>query len=511
MALPKEPRQKMINLMYLVLTALLALNVSAEILNAFKTVNNSLVAASSTLDKKNKNIFSSFDAAYNDASTHERAAYWRPKALQAQTLANELVNYINGLQSKIETEAGYKKGDSSSYREDDLEAATRVMTDPGKEGKVLHDKLQAYRNALLNIEPAIRAQFQNSLPIDLSIPKTNNKANQGDWSASYFYMTPSIAARTILSKFENDVKNSEAMVVDYCYQQVGAVKMVFNTYEPLVGQSSNYLMPGQELTITAGIGAYNNSPETQPKVTIDGSPVSLNDHGVAEYKTTVGAAGTYTKNVVISYFNQSTGKQEQQTYQLNYSVGSPTGASVSADAVKVFYVGLDNPVSVSGGNVGDEKVEVKMTNANFHKTGPGKYIVNPIKAGTNSIVTVIADGKPSTFEFKVKDVPDPVAKVGINKGGRMPVNDFKAQFGVRADLENFVFEGVKFSVTGYTIVLTGAGFPTLQFRQVKGASFEPVRDLIEKTRPGTSVTIDEITVTGPGGTRKLPPIIFNLY
>ena len=74
MALPKEPRQKMINLMYLVLTALLALNVSAEILNAFKTVNNSLTAASSTLDKKNTNIFSSFKASLSDASTHDRAA-----------------------------------------------------------------------------------------------------------------------------------------------------------------------------------------------------------------------------------------------------------------------------------------------------------------------------------------------------------------------------------------------------------------------------------------------------
>lgn len=509
MALPKEPRQKMINLMYLVLTALLALNVSAEILNAFKTVNNSLNAASNTLEKKNKNIFSSFDAAFNDASTHERAAQWRPNALKAKTMADQMVAYIDGLQNKIAEAAGYKNGDSATYREDDLEAPTRVMTDPGTEGKTLHDKLQKFKDDLLGIDPAIKAQFQNSLPIDLSIPKTNNKANQNDWAASYFYMTPAIAANTILSKFKNDVKNSEAMVVDYCYQQVGAVKQVFNSYEPLVGQSSNYVMPGQEMTITAGIGAYNT--ESKPVVTIDGVNVPLNANGVAEYKMTAGGTGSYTKHIVISYFNQATGTQQQQSYDVPYTVGSPTGASVSADAVKVFYVGLDNPISVSGGNVGDEKVQVNISNANFHKTAPGKYIVNPIKAGTNSVVTVTADGKPSTFEFKVKDVPDPVAKVGINKGGRMPVNDFKAQFGVRADLENFVFEGVKFNVTGYTIVLTGAGFPVLQFRQVKGASFDPVRDLIEKAKPGTTVTVDEINVNGPGGTRKLPPIVFNLY
>ena len=127
---------------------------------------------------------------------------------------------------------------------------------------------------------------------------------------------------TILSKFENDVKNSEAMVVDFCHQQVGAVEKVFNAYEPLVGQSSNYLMPGQELTITAGIGAYNSN--ALPKVSIDGVSVPLNANGVAEYKTTVGASGSYTKNVVVSYFNQATGKQEQASYPLTYSVGSPT-------------------------------------------------------------------------------------------------------------------------------------------------------------------------------------------
>jgi gliding motility-associated protein GldM len=322
-------------------------------------------------------------------------------------------------------------------------------------------------------------------------------------------MTPAVAARTILSKFENDVKNSEAMIVDYFYQQVGAVKQVFNTYQPLVGQSSSYAMPGQEITLTAGIGAYN--ADAKPTVTIDGVTAPLNANGVAEYKFTAGGAGSYTKHVVISYFNQATGKQEQAAYDIPITVGSPTGASVSADAVKVFYVGLENPISVSGGNVGDEKVHVSMTNGTLTKTGAGKYIVRPGRAGTPAVVTVNADGKASTFEFKVKDVPDPVGKVGINKGGRMRVNDFKAQPGVRADLENFVFEGVKFNVTGYTIVLTGAGFPQLQFRDVKGASFSSIQDLIEKCRPGSTVTIDNIAAAGPGGTRILPPIVFNLY
>ncbi len=92
----------------------------------------------------------------------------------------------------------------------------------------------------------------------------------------------------------------------------------------------------------------------------------------------------------------------------------------------------------------------------------------------------------------------------------MKANEFKAQFGVRADLENFVFEGVKFNIVSYTLVLTGAGFPQLKYQQVTGASFESVKNFIEQTRPGTTVTIDDIRAQGPDGIRRLPPIVFNL-
>lgn len=500
----------MINMMYLVLTALLALNVSAEILNAFKTVDHSLTAASATLEQKNKNIFSAFAAAMNDASTKDRAAEWLPLAQQAQTRSENMIAYIRSLKTRVLQAAEWNPEDST-FKEDDLEAATRVMTDPGKAGDSLHIELGKLRTELLGMikDPAARKRFEASLPIDTTIFKTNNTANQKKWSASYFYMTPAVAAVTILSKFENDVKNSEAMIVDYCYQQVGAVKQVFNTYQPLVGQSSNYVMPGQEITLTAGIGAYN--ADAKPTVTIDGATAQPNANGVAEYKFVAGSSGSYTKHVVISYFNQSTGKQETMPYELAYTVGSPTGASVSADKVKVFYIDLDNPISVSGGNVGDEKVTVSMTNGVLTKTGAGKYNVRPGRAGTPAVINVVADGKATAFEFRVKDVPDPIAMVGLSKGGRTRVSDFVAQTNVRAALENFLFEGVKFTVTGYTIVLTGAGFPVLQYRDVKGGAFGPIQDLLSKCKPGTTVTIDNIVASGPGGNRYLPPIAFNLY
>jgi len=507
MALPKEPRQKMINLMYLVLTALLALNVASEILNAFKTVDASLMNSNSVIDEKNNTLFKSFKDKLNKAETKDKAEQWWPKAQKAQQLSESVSKYIDDLKLTLKKEAGYNPPKDTAFKEDDLEASTRMFVEQ-KKGEELRKKLEQFKKDLLAIDPEMAKEIGNALPLNVNPPaNVNSEAAKGDWGYSYFHMTPTVAALTILSKFQNDVKNSEAQIVDYCHRKVGEVEFVIDQYEPLVGQSSNYLMPGQELVITAGIGAYNSA--SKPQVNIEGVNVTQNANGTLEGKFQVGGPGTYTKIVRIKYTNQATNKEEFKDVPVQYTVGSPTGASVSADAVKVLYIGLDNPLSVSGGNVGDERVTASIDNGELVKQGGGKYVARPRTTGKAN-VTLNIDGRPQAFEFRVKNVPDPVAKVGNNKGGQMGVNEFKAQFGVRADLENFVFEGVKFNVTGFTIVLTGANFPTLQFRQVKGDSFDSVRDLIEKAKQGTTVSIDEIKASGPGGTRTLAPIVFNL-
>src|SRR2546423_1872150 len=139
MALPKEPRQKMINLMYLVLTALLALNVSAEILNAFRTVNNSLNTANATIDAKNDAIFKQFADLKNDPKTRDRANEWAPLADQAQKLSQQMIDYIDDLKLQIK-KASHLDPATGKYNEDGLEGTTNVMSDPGTKGEELHQK-----------------------------------------------------------------------------------------------------------------------------------------------------------------------------------------------------------------------------------------------------------------------------------------------------------------------------------------------------------------------------------
>lgn len=507
MALPKEPRQKMINLMYLVLTALLALNVSAEILNAFMTVNNSLSSASTTIEEKNKTVFSSFDSLLADSKTQERARIWKPYADQAKQLADATVAYLQSLQMDLKKASGYDPK-TGEFQLDELEEPTRLLADPGVKGNELLKKLTDFKNSLLAISPELKKEFENSLPLDLKVPKSSG-AVQKDWKNSYFNMVPTIAAITILSKFENDVRNSEAMVVDYCLQQVGSVKLRFNTYTPIIGSSATYLLDGQELEITAGLGAFNS--EKKPTVTINGQTIQIGSDNLARQKLVASGVGTKTVPVTVNYTDQD-GNPKTVTQNIQYTVGSPTGITVTPEAVKVLYIGLENPISITGGTKGAESITPSISQGAIvpDKKGNGLYIATVDKPAPATITVKTSDGQVTNVAFKVKSVPNPTPMVGGSAGGRISINDFKAQVGLRADLSDFVFEGVKFDVIGYTIIGTGNGFQQTgpKAYENNGAYFEAeAKKIIDACKPGASVIFDRIKVRGPGGTRTLPQTV----
>jgi gliding motility-associated protein GldM len=264
----------MINLMYLVLTALLALNVSSEILNAFKVVDISLQNSSANLASANSTLYKSLNDKLADDKTREKAQIWQPKAEQAKKLSDDMNNYLEGLKRDLKTAAGLEMvNGKESFKEDNLEAASRLFGTQGK-GAELEAKLKAYKAAMLQIDPQIRAKFEKTLPVDVE-PPVGQDGSKKDFTNAYFHMTPTVAGLTLLSKFQNNIKNSENQVVTFCHEQIGAVKVIFDKTGVLVGQSSNYVMPGQEVTITAGIGAYSSA--AQPQISIGGSSVPVID------------------------------------------------------------------------------------------------------------------------------------------------------------------------------------------------------------------------------------------
>ena len=505
MALPREPRQKMINIMYLVLTAILALNVSAEVINAFKVVDKSLITSNNNIAASNDVIYKSFEEKLKQNETREKAEFWSPKAQQARSYSASLITYIDSLKAQLKREADLKikKDGSEDFREDNLDASTRLFETNG-EGPKLEARLKQYKEQMLNIDPSIRREFEKTFPVNTD-PPTSQEGTQKDFTQSFFHMTPTVAALTMLSKFQNNVKNAEAQVVTYCHNQIGAVAVHMDKYGVLVGQNSNYLMPGDELQITAGVGAYSSA--ATPTISINGQNVSVSN-GQGSYSTKVSGSGERSVNVNVQ-FKDENGKMQTQSVPVKYTIGTPGGAAVMLDKMNVFYIGVDNPVTINSGT-GAEKTRVSMSGGSISPKGAGKYNVRVSSPG-NASITVSGDGKPSTFPFRVKRIPDPVLAVGPSKGGRVQSVVFKNQQFARADLENFDFEA-KFSIVSATVYFSGANFASVQSASISGGSLAGLSTQLQKCIPGTSVTFDNVKVQGPDGVvRSIPGPGFILY
>ncbi len=501
MALPKEPRQKMINVMYLVLTALLALNVSSEILNAFKVVDQSLQNSSRNLEAGNNTLYTSLAAKLTEPESRLKAEEWKPLGDKAKQLSKEMFDYIESLKTDLKKESGSKVVDGKeSFKEDDLDAATRLF-DTNKKGEELEKKLLDYKNAMLAIHPDIKTKFNATLPIDVT-PLPGKDGSKQDFTHAYFHMTPTVAGLTLLSKFQNNVKNAENQVVTFIHEQIGAVKVKFDKTGVLVGQSSNYVMPGQELTITAGIGAYSSA--AAPQISIGGASQQVVD-GAATYKTLASGSGVRKVPVTIRYKDQD-GKEKVETKDVEYTVGTPGGAAVMLDKMNVFYIGVDNPVTI-GSPTGWDKTQVTMSGGSINGNGSNRIV--KVSALGKATITVIADKKPSTFEFRVKRIPDPVFKVGSGKA-RVPAVEFKNQQFCRADLENFDFD-LKFNIVSSTVYFSGANFPNVTPYSLNGNNLSGMSALMQRAGPGTSITFTAIKVAGPDGQRTIDERGITLY
>jgi len=500
MALPKEPRQKMINLMYLVLTAMLALNVSAEVIEAFKTVDKSLVKSNVNLDASTSTTFSSLTEKLKDPQVNkEKLEIWTKNANEAKRLSDDFNTYIDGLKGELKKMSGLKiENGEEKFKDDDLNASSNLM-DNQKKGSELDAKLKAYRIAMLAIDPAIDSNFKKNFPVEID-------PNAGDATTRSFRMMPTVAAVTLLSKYQNNIKNAENQVVNFCHDQVSKVKVIYNQFAAIVGQSSNYLMPGEKLKINAGVGAF--STEARPVISIGGSSIAVNAEGVAEKEFAVDGSGEKSIAVNVSYTTPD-GKTESKPYTIKYTVGTPGGAAVMLDKMNVFYIGVDNPITI-GSPTGWDRTTVNMTGGSISGTG-SKRVVKVSAIGAASI-TVTADGKPSTFAFRIKRIPDPILKVGISSGGKIQAVIFRNQQFLRADLENFDFEA-KFQVTGGTVYFNIPGDRNVNSISLSSGDLNSAKQYMSKLAPGSIVTFDNIRVDGPDGqTRTIQnPPYFTLF
>ncbi len=488
MSLPKEPRQKMINMMYLVLTALLALNVSSEILNAFRVVDGSLKRSNANVSASTADIYNSFELALKNPEKAAKAAQYKPIADKIKAETETLQKVVDEYNKKIVDAAGGVDPKTGKLKkEDNLDIGTRIMEKEGG-GEKLFAAIQTYKN---NVKSLMGAEYNLAFPKGTPLEDETIKSGK-DLAVKNFSMQPSVANLTMISKTLSDIKNTEAQAVKHLFAKIDGVVVRLNKFEPLVSTNATYLMPGEELVVSAGLGAFND--ENKPQITIGGAGVATGPNGLGERKIQVQSSGSVP--VTITYKDPNTGIMQSISKTVQYTVGTPGGASVSADKMNVFYIGVDNPVTIASGK-GWDKTSVSMSGGSISGSN-GRYTVRVSSEGMAS-VNVSMEGKNSSFPFRVKSLPPASAFVGTYKEGDMPAASLRAMGGVRAALENSEFDA-PYRVVGYTITGSGAGFSGAVSAANEGGFWAgSAAAIANKAVPGSIISFSKITVVGPDG------------
>jgi gliding motility-associated protein GldM len=490
---------------------MLALNVSAEILNAFNIINNSINTSNKSLADKNKIIYDQFEEQMQKDAA--KTAPLRAKAQDVKKISASVYDYIESLKDVIINQSGGRDEHGEIKDKANLDAPTHVMEDQ-KKGPELETRLTELRNQLLSyVDPKKKDQFAKTLPLRIEAGKSVGDEGTGrkSWTTYHFNMVPTVAAVTILSKFQNDIKNSESAIIDDLYRQIDAQRFKFDKIRPFISLNSKNLMEGQTLTANIAVGAYSTT--VNPSIVVNGQTIEAHD-GLATVNIPASGIGEKSISGTITLPSPTGGAPESYPFTESYNVGAST-TSISADKMNMLYIGLQNPISISAAGVPAEQVSASISGGNISKRSSGEYIVTVNQPG-RAVINVVAniDGKTKELgkkEFRVKRVPDPVMKVGVNKGGSMKAADFKVQGGLRADLEDFEFEGVKYEVVGYRVGISAKG-KEYQEGDATSAYFPGnVTASIRSLRPGDEVYFENIKVKGPDNVvRSMPSTIFKL-
>ncbi|MBA7557391.1 hypothetical protein ES705_50144 [subsurface metagenome] len=307
MASGKEtPRQKMIGMMYLVLMAMLALNVSKDVLNAFVLVDEGLVNTTENFAKKNDVYYQEFNRAA--AENPVKAGPWQDKALEVKRKADELYDYLQELKLEIITASEGKESEAIEgdkihgieiRAKDDTQIPAQIMIGPDGGGKAndLEAAIGELREYLISLISEENETVRLSIESNLGTHDHMSHGEMQSWQISHFDQMPLIAVITLMSKMQNDVRNAESETLNYLYSQIDAGSFKFNLIEPVIIPKSNHVIRGNEFQAYVFMAAFDTTQE--PIVYIGKYDSIVSDDGTVQYNM-VGNLGTDYDTVPVS-------------------------------------------------------------------------------------------------------------------------------------------------------------------------------------------------------------------
>lgn len=545
----ETPRQKMIGMMYLVLTALLALNVSKEILKGFVTVDESIEKSKVILDENNMRVQKAFEN-YVTSGNYEAKPYLM-KAIEAQKNIRMVDAYIDSVKLLIvQKTEGPSKRDTSQLRFmeklDDYDTPTYLLlgsdeTSPittrysAKDLRLQLDRLHAGLNAILDdmqkhAETKLDKEDINALkqklatikPLDRNLEVDGVKLN---WELENFYNMPMAAVITNLNKIQADMKNVESEVLHVFGAASSKYVFKIDRLQARVIAPTAYVLAGQPFKADVVLGASSTGLNEDrmkvlvgaeydtltKKLSVSGSPLSIKD-GMGKFENVTSSTGQKNLKGIVVYKNPR-GVDEYYPFDYSYMVAPPFTA-VSADNMNIFYAGVDNPMSASsaGFSPSDLRVTVSGCGAVAAPAGAGKYTITAKSAGSCT-VTVAAkvngvyqqQGPPKAF--RVKDIPPAVLKIGgklATTNLELSRNEVGQMGGIGAESPGFMFP-VNFVVKSFDVFMIRKGKP--ETFTCSGNNFSAEAKIaMASLKSGDKLYIENAKVQKPTGMTTLPSV-----
>lgn len=540
----ETPRQKMIGMMYLVLTCLLALNVSKDILKGFVTVNESLEKTNKGVQISNEKMLVEFEKAAKEKASAK--AYY-DKAIESRKLTMDAVLYIDKLKKKLieiaeEVDAGQadtlqlrfmeklEEFDKPTFQligSDETNPVNKEYSAKELRGNMnkLCDKLEAIIEDM-NIHPgtklpvgdysSLKEKIKTLRPVDSNQTIDDLKMT---WELQNFYNLPIAAVITNLSKMQSDIRSLETEMISQFAAASGKQIVNFNSFSAKVVAPSKYIRSGEnymaDIILSASSSDFNSDnmqilvgakyDTVTKKLINEGTPLVLSG-GAGKFDIKTSGQGEQTLSGVIKFRNGQ-GQMEYYPFEDKYTVAAPSSA-VSADYMNVFYAGLPNAITISAAGVAPTNLVAKVNgnSAALIPSGNGKFTIKPTVTGTCEIAVYSREangqlklqGTPS--KFRIKAIPTPFVKIngkyalGTYEMKKMELASLNA---ISADIPGFDLNA-KFKIKSYKVVTIPNGVLTED--KCEGFNFSSAaKTSVSRIKTGGRVFLEDIIAVGPNG------------
>lgn len=510
-----SPRQKMINLMYLVFIAMLALNMSKEVLSAFGLMNERLEESNVSAEVRNSRYMATLEQKATEQP--DRYAPLVTKAQGINSLSKELQDYIVEVKKDLENTVKPSDIETGNYQVMDKDAYLNEKFFKGgkltPEGQEFVNKIDNFRQSTLSLigdTPGFD-DVKNNINSKFSTdPVKRRDGVEVEWLSYHFEGFPLIASITKLTQLEADIKttNSEILSVLLEGELQDAVSM--RHYQAIVVPDKTAFFTGENFKGRVVLGRFDNTMNFD-KVVVNGNEVSTFEKGAVMLDFPSGNVGEQEIRGELQFIEG--GETVSIPIESSYAViPKPNAAVIAADKMNVVYRGVDNPMTISIPGVGSVTADAPGLRP---AGGPGKYMMNVTTVqgrevkinvrGTLPGGEVVSDSKT----YRIKDIPRPVGTVRGEDGiAKMQKNNLQIAT-IGAALPDFDFD-LKLEVTGFKFNVPGQ--PTIV---VNGSKLSPQAiDALNRARRGETVQIFDINARIAGNSSymlpKVSPVLVEL-